>query len=593
MKLIKWILLLSILVIGVDPFGVGFYLQNQYTQALERLNHAAAGKMIFKGNFVRGYLSSTATTEITFPGTNEPNQSLGLVHKIHQGPILLDFDSLFEISSYKFKGFALAEVDTTIMGEFSKELNKIYGPQPAYSITTNVDFLGSAVTKIINNPVTVDLAGAKLNWKGFELTVSNTRNFTTMNATLLAPSLNISQVDQTGQEYGTFTITNLRFDMKIDFIEMLNNANLTIDSVVSTQADITVLSLEKFVINGSEQTNNGLTTAEVKYSFSNLVMADVDQESTNQIQQDTYGPFDLTIKFANVDRQILLGTSSNSAAKTMSADQAMTTDQLAKLFANKPTLDVTLNLTTSFGELKLSTNALANPVTTPNPDAAAIMSSVQSTTNFAIAANLLEHVLTTWGNNQINMAASRYALLHSKDNSPNPYNLTPEQISQNVYTWVSKVTDYLELEKFLIKQDDMLTASIIYKDNSVTINELPRSAEDMQQLQQQLVVPVPGETTTTPATPSTATSPDVATPTDTTGDTTIPVAPDSTTDGATQNDAATSGEQTTNVAPDSVTPEDATNAETDSTPATTPDDVTNQNTGNVPTPDAAPSPITN
>jgi uncharacterized protein YdgA (DUF945 family) len=491
---LKIIFFLIIVFAVAVPFGAGFMIENHYNDMIARLNKAYEGDIVFTGSFQRGFMSSTAVTEIVSPkGT--PVETLQ--HIVRHGPVIFNFNGWLSSSTYVPQGYGLARVDTKLNGSLAKKLANIYAGKPAYTIDTMVAFNGDSATNFINNSLTTQVGLGILKWQGANGTVNIDKDVTRVSGSMLMPSLEYSEQVQSGADTETLQITNF----KVDFNKLVADASDTLNLSMDAFKIINKTSEELVLNNATLMFNKKLVSntegAELKTAFLKLKIASHD-----------IGPFSFGVKTNNINSAALMAIMQDRAAMAAMGNNDMQTnipsDQVVAMLSTKPTLDADMKLTMPEGNIDYVGHIEAGGANIVSADPAVIIPTIKMSQKFQIGSKIVIKILTRFIEDQVLRNEKQYFVNNKTSTITNPWTMTPEQLKSMTTKMINEIITVLKTKQYIIELEDVMSTQVEFANSVLTINGVQRNQEDMNQLRMLMEVKPPVTSTVEPVTsPST------------------------------------------------------------------------------------------
>lgn len=477
MKSFLKVLFLLIIVLGVaSPFGAGYVLEKQYNDMIVQLNKAYKNEIVFTGKFQRGFMGSTATTELSVNGA--PIETLQ--HVVHHGPVIFSFGGWLSPSTYVPRGYGLAKVDTILTGNLAKKISSIYADKTAYNISTMVDFNGNSATTIINYPLTTQLGVGVLKWQGITANFNIDKHVTKISGTALIPELEYSEPSQSSPGSESVKVNNLTLEFnKIvsDGSSMLsvNLADFKILNPTAEELGVTDLNLI-FNKTGIDKIQGG----ELKTTFSKLHLLNHD-----------LGPFSLDVKTNNIDYSAMTAIMyANKQRPTNIPD-----DQLIAMLSTKPTLDVDLKVTMPEGKIDYVGHAEAGGPDITSAAPAVIIPTIKMSQQVQISSKIVTKLLTRYIQQLIHENEKMYFEKNKTSTIMNPWTMTPEQLQTMSAKLVANIIDTLKTKQYIIEEDEVISCAMRFENSVLTINGVEHSNAEIEQLRAlfELKAPVPTE----------------------------------------------------------------------------------------------------
>lgn len=472
-KILIFVAFVIVALIIAAPYGVGMLLEKEYNNAIAQLNSLHSNQAKFVGVFNRGYMKSTAKTEVTF--TNSPT-SIIMADNILHGPVIFDLKT-----SYMPQGYMLAKVNTVLEGDLSKMLDAIYAGKPAYSIDTEIDFSRNGITTIKSNPLTFSLANGDLNWQGMKLLLKYTIGVPKVSGEIFIPSVKYLEKLDVNKE---FDIANVQIDFMSDAASQSDNVSIKIVDVGLKAADKIIFSGDQLSLVADGKNNNNLISANLKYTFDEI-----------KILTDKYGPMSLSLHFNNL-----------SKLKIQNAQQQPSPEEILQMLEQRPSASIDLKLTMPKGKIDLVGDAQigGKDLTVLNQETVFNNASMK----FALKINqaIVYEVLAQYAENQLSLKEKEYFKTNTDTTKPNPYTLTPEARQELVEAWVIGLLETLKNKKLIIETDSIINIDVKLDKGALTINEQPISKEELENLRPifDIVVPTVAEPESVPVPVETA-----------------------------------------------------------------------------------------
>lgn len=475
-KLINGVLFLLIVFIVAAPFGVGMLIESQYNQNIAQLNQIYSGQLAFKGTFNRGYINSSAVTEITMSNSKEV---IKLLETIHNGPIILDFKSPTDFNSYIPKDLRLAVIDTVIENhEADNWLKKIYNGKPAYKISTVLEFNGDGTTTIVNYPFEMPLGSGKITWKGMTLSVSHNKDLSVNTGSFTLPQFSYGEATPDGVSLNELKIIDVKSNFVTGKDVPLETVSFNISSIIMTSNGKVVYNADKIASNADYQKLNNIVKSNAAYTFNKMVFG-----------ADEYGPMSLTLKLANLNYDIIdtltAKISANSSAAKNSKDLLdlnATPEQLKSLLTPGPSADLDFSLTTPKGNVSVKGNASAGgkSLTSTEPDA--ILATVNAKALIQVGQELLYQALAQYAETQIIINEKTFSNINKDPSIINPYTLTPAAKQTVIENWMITLLDKLKDMGLIVENDKVLISDITYSNNAFIFNTKEVKLQDLKSL---------------------------------------------------------------------------------------------------------------
>lgn len=480
-KILNGLFLVVIAGAAAAPYYVGTQIESQYQQSIIELNKTYAGQMVAKGTYTRGFFTSHAVTEINFTNGTTP---LKLEHTIHNGPVILDFQSPTDYKSYIPHGIKYATVDTIIdAGNFNELLKKVYKDKPAYTLATEFMFDGSGSTTLTNFPFSMQLGEGEINWKGMSLTIFHTKNFTSTNSLLSIPGLTYSEMTADMAKKNEFRIADIKLNYESGGAASAEKVDFTIDSISITEGSITVFNADRLKVKGDYSRSNKLIKSDVTYGFNKLVFG-----------SDEYGPMQLVLKFNNVDEDLIdhlsanMGTTLGTDGVPKPADfmsqihSSLTPEQLKAALVAMPSTDVDWTLTTPKGKVSIKGNLTAGDKNLTTVDAASVLPTLNGKGTIKIDQGLLYAILAQYAETDITRNAQMFAITNQDPNLLNPYTLTPQQRQPIIEAWVIMLLDKLKDKSILLEKDGVISMDAQLAKSAMTVNGKSFKRQDLMEI---------------------------------------------------------------------------------------------------------------
>jgi uncharacterized protein YdgA (DUF945 family) len=405
LKIIFFLLILTAL---ASPYAAGFLIQKNYYKLIDDLNNKYQSKVQFTGNFNRGYLTSTATTNISFGP-----ETIVLSHKVLHGPLFLDITSPLKTSSYVPKGHGLGMMYTKFTGNIEQSINSLYKDQDAYLVTTTFDFHGNSKTLVKNYPLTTTMGAAQLNWQGLDYTIDIQQNIVNQNINI--PMIQYSETDKNTNLSQMLQIAGIVIDLNLNVsngnTKMLNN--FSIDNVKIMGNKTNEFSIDKLSYTVNFQEENNLINLDLQSSMNLL---DFDDQK--------FGPFTMDLQLDNLDASVV-GQLETKAQQLKQAEvntnnntNNTNQNQMPQTDSNKPNAQIAPKATSGSQTTMLGVNkpnnAQSNAATTVNNPGQMPAAKTDQANSAAIQAQMANAAVANKSKINVNITPDQMQQLLSK-----------------------------------------------------------------------------------------------------------------------------------------------------------------------------------
>jgi len=465
------VLFLLIIVVGVaSPFAAGFMLEKQYNEMIAHLNQAYAGEIVFTGKFDRGFMDSTASTELSAKGVSIET----LQHVVHHGPVIIDFKGWLNPSSYVPRGYGLAKVDTQLTGKFAQKLTNIYAGKPAYNIITIIAFNGDSATTFVNYPLTTQVGVGILKWQGANGSIDIDKAVTKISGTMLIPSLEYSEPVQAGPDTETLQLSNLKFDFNKMIAEDSDMLNITLDAFKILNKTTEDVGLNNVTLMFTKKAVNKVEGAELKTAFSKLKIAHHD-----------VGPFALGVKVSNINSAAML------AAMQEKIHSNIPSDQMVAILSTTPTLDADLKVTMPEGNIDYTGHVSAGGANITSADPAVIIPTVKMSQKLQIGSKIVMKLLHRYIEEQVHVNEKAYFTNNKTSAITNPWTMTPEQLNAMSVKMADDMVNILKTKQFIVEQNEVMSTDVEFANSVLTVNGVQHTKADLDQLHSLLEIKAP------------------------------------------------------------------------------------------------------
>lgn len=520
---LKILFLLIIVLCVASPFGAGYMLEKHYNDMIAGLNKAYEGEIVFTGKFQRGFMSSTATTELV-DSKGEPIETLQ--HVVLHGPVIFNFNGWLNSSSYVPQGYGLAKVDTQLTGKLAQKLTNIYAGKAAYNISTMVDFNCNLATTFVNYPLTTQVGVGILKWQGANGTVNVNKDITNISGSLVMPSLEYSEQVQSGSDTETLQVNNLKIEFHKLMADSSDVLNITLDSfkILNKTSEELALNTASLIFN--KKTVDKIESADIKTGFTNL-----------KIAGHTVGPFSLGIKTNNINSAAMMAAMQDPTmlpAAGNNIQPKIPSDQLVAMLSTKPTLDADMKIAMPEGNVDYVGHIEAGGANITSADAATIIPTIKMSQKLQIGSKIVTKLLIRYIEEQVLRNEKMYFINNKTSTITNPWTMTPTQLKDMATKLAGDIINVLKTKQYIVEQNDVMSTDVGFANSVFTINGVQRTKDDLNQLRtlmtvQPPVAPTPMDTTPGTTAPSTTvpitTTPITAPATTTVPEPAVPAAP--------------------------------------------------------------------
>lgn len=454
-KLFIFTLLLLIGVVAASPYVVGTLVEKNYNQMLAQLNKIYDGKVKFTGTYNRGYLDSSAKTEIAV--INKPF-TVSLSHAIEHGPVIMQ--------GFMPKKLNLAMVNTVVDGAYNDVLKSLYGDKEAYKIVTEVTFAGDVLTTITNGALTMPISDGQLTWDGANINLVYTKDAMKFTGDAVMPRLNYTETDADLTKSVNIVNIKLSFGNEANSISQFMNVN--VDDVTVMTGQELIFTAQKLSFIGNQKEVNSKTSLDLKYTFNML-----------KILADQYGPFNLALKLKNFDAAVL---AQMSQEVPVGPNPNISQEQLLKLLADRLTLDIDLKLDTPKGKVDAVADLKVGGKDLTSLDQQMLFNTSDFKADIKINQAIVYAIMAQYVENRIHAEEVAFVATTTDPTALNPYTLDKITMQAIVQAWVISLLDDLKEQTLILETDTDFTTNIKLEKGIFTINDKPRTMADWEKL---------------------------------------------------------------------------------------------------------------